>query len=247
MLNKSLRGTDFCFFFLSDGFVVKIMTAAFKILHHCGDSQFSQNVQLSSKNKCALDDVENKKKKKESHNLKKNWADDHSLIKQERNTGKKKVISFPQSLINRTKDDRNVNYSITLNFTWIKLQTESYRLCTNTGLNTTPPLLPAHTPTVLLVEVDLGLVLLSALQSLLHLLGHVLAGVGPVQEAAAAVLLHHLSSREARQFAEAVRAVDDGVATVTLGVTQQEIAVCRGVGEREGGSGGWKEQTCASC
>lgn len=85
---------------------------------------------------------------------------------------------------------------------------------------------------------DLGLVLLSALQSLLHLLGHVLAGVGPVQEAAAAVLLHHLSSREARQFAEAVRAVDDGVATVTLGVTQQEIAVCRGVGEREGGSGG---------
>lgn len=59
-------------------------------------------------------------------------------------------------------------------------------------------------PTVLLVEVDLGLVLLSVLQSLHHLLGHVFAGVSPVQETAAAVLLHHLGSREARQFTEAV-------------------------------------------
>ncbi len=91
-----------------------------------------------------------------------------------------------------------------------------------------PPYPLRCAPTVLLVEVDLGLVLLSALQSLLHLLGHVLAGVGPVQEAAAAVLLHHLSSREARQLAEAVRAVDDGVAAVALGVTQQEVTVCEG-------------------
>lgn len=83
-------------------------------------------------------------------------------------------------------------------------------------------------PTILFVEVNLGLILLSALQSLLHLLGHVLAGVGPVQEAAAAVLLHHLGAREARQLAEAVGAVDDGIAPVALGVTQQEIAVCEG-------------------
>lgn len=73
---------------------------------------------------------------------------------------------------------------------------------------------------------DLGLVLLATLQSLQHLLGHVFAGVSPEQEVAAAVLLHHLGSREARQLAEAVGAVDDGVATVTLGVTQQEITVC---------------------
>lgn len=51
-------------------------------------------------------------------------------------------------------------------------------------------------------------------------------GVSPEQEVAAAVLLHHLGSREARQFTEAIRAVDDGVATVALGVTQQEVSVC---------------------
>lgn len=94
-----------------------------------------------------------------------------------------------------------------------------------------------HAPTVLLVEVDLGLVLLSALQSLLHLLGHMLAGVGPVQEAAAAVLLHHLSPCEARQFTEAVWAVYDGVAAVALGVTQQKIAVCEGRKEEKKQSG----------
>lgn len=80
--------------------------------------------------------------------------------------------------------------------------------------------------TILLAEVDLGLVFFSALQGLHHLLGHMLAGVSPVQEAAAAVLLHHLSSREACQFTEAIWAVDDGVAAVALGITQQEVTVC---------------------
>lgn len=60
-----------------------------------------------------------------------------------------------------------------------------------------------------------------------------LAGVSPVQEAAAAVLLHHLSPREPRQFTEAVWAVDDGVASVALGVTQQEITVCEGAGHEK--------------
>lgn len=55
-----------------------------------------------------------------------------------------------------------------------------------------------------------------------------LAGVYTVQEMASAVLLHHLSSCEAGQFTETIRAVDDGVAAVTLGVTQQEITVCEG-------------------
>lgn len=101
---------------------------------------------------------------------------------------------------------------------------QSLKKMTHLGLS--PPYLLCRAPTIFLVEVDLGLVLLSALQSLLHLLGHVLAGVHAVQEAAAAVLLHHLRSGEARQFTEAVRAVNDGVAAVTLGVTQQEITVC---------------------
>lgn len=101
-------------------------------------------------------------------------------------------------------------------------------------LRSTRSLFPlCRAPTVLLVEVDLGLILLSALQCLLHLLGHALAGVHSVQEVAGAVLLHHLSSRETRQFTEAVRAVDDGVAAVALGVTQQEITVCEIVKKKE--------------
>lgn len=86
---------------------------------------------------------------------------------------------------------------------------------------------PSLSPTALLVEADLGLVLLPLLQSPAHLLRHALAGVAAVQEAAAAVLLHHLGPGEARQFAEAVRAVDDGVAAVALGVPQQEVTVCK--------------------
>lgn len=73
---------------------------------------------------------------------------------------------------------------------------------------------------------DLSLELLSSLQGLLHLLGHMLAGVVAVQEAAAALLLHHLGAREARQLAEAVRAIDDWVAAMALRVAQQEVAVC---------------------
>ena len=88
-----------------------------------------------------------------------------------------------------------------------------------------PSLHPLPGGTVLAVEVDLCLVLFPALQGLLHLLGHQLAGITAVQEAAAAVLLHHLRAGVARQLAEAVRAVNDGVATVTLGVAQQEVAV----------------------
>lgn len=96
-----------------------------------------------------------------------------------------------------------------------------------------PPYPLCSAPTILLVEVDLALVLVSALQSLLHLLGHMLAGVSTVQEATAAVLLHHLCPCEARKFTEAVRAVDDGVATVALGVTQQEVTVCERENRKE--------------
>lgn len=82
------------------------------------------------------------------------------------------------------------------------------------------------TPTIFLVEEDLGLVLFATLQSLQHLLRHMFAGVSPKKEVAAAVLLHHLGSCEARQFTEAIGAVDNRVASVSLGVTQQEVTVC---------------------
>lgn len=51
-------------------------------------------------------------------------------------------------------------------------------------------------------------------------------GVSPEQKVAAAVLLHNLGPCEACQFTEAIRAVDDGVAAVALGITQQEVTVC---------------------
>lgn len=87
--------------------------------------------------------------------------------------------------------------------------------------------------TVFAVEADLSLVLLLALQGLVHLLDDALAGLVPVQEAAGAHLLHHLRPHEAGQLAEAVRAVDDGVAVVNLSVPQEEVTVCRSRGGRE--------------
>lgn len=79
--------------------------------------------------------------------------------------------------------------------------------------------------TTLLVEADLGLVLLPAVQHLLDALQHRLAGLGPVEEAAAAVLLHDLGAGEAGEVAEAIGAVDDGEAAVDLRVGKDEVAV----------------------
>lgn len=79
--------------------------------------------------------------------------------------------------------------------------------------------------TTLLVEADLGLLLLLALQHLLDALQDGLAGLSPAEEAAAAVLLHHLGAGEAGQVAETVRAVDNGETTADLSVGQDEIAV----------------------
>ena len=81
--------------------------------------------------------------------------------------------------------------------------------------------------TILLVEADLSLVLLLALERFVHLRDRPLAGLIAVQEATRAVLLHNLSANEARQFAEAVRAVDNRVAMATLSVSQQKVAVCK--------------------
>lgn len=81
--------------------------------------------------------------------------------------------------------------------------------------------------TVLLVQDDLGLELSPFVQSLLHLRGEVLAGLAAVQEVAHAALLHQLAAGEARQLAEAVRAVDDGVDGLDLCVPQHEVTVCQ--------------------
>lgn len=81
--------------------------------------------------------------------------------------------------------------------------------------------------TVFPVEADFSLVLLLALQSLVHLLDHAFVGLDSVEEAAGASLLHHLGANEAGQLTEAVRAVHDGVATATLSISQQEVTVCK--------------------
>ena len=54
----------------------------------------------------------------------------------------------------------------------------------------------------------------------------VLRGVRPVQELAGAALLRDLRALVARQLAEAVRAVHDGVERGHLGVPEHEVGVC---------------------
>lgn len=100
---------------------------------------------------------------------------------------------------------------------------------------------PTHNLTVFPVEAHLPLVLLLALQGFVHLLDQALVGLGPVQEAAGAGLLHHLRPHEAGQLTEAVRTVDDGVVVATLGISQQEVAVCE---EREGRKQGSRAKKC---
>lgn len=100
---------------------------------------------------------------------------------------------------------------------------------------------PTHNLTVFPVEAHLPLVLLLALQGFVHLLDQALVGLGPVQEAAGAGLLHHLRPHEAGQLTEAVRTVDDGVVVATLGISQQEVAVCE---EREGRKQGSRPKKC---
>jgi hypothetical protein len=58
----------------------------------------------------------------------------------------------------------------------------------------------------------------------LHLV--IFGSVGPVEELTGASLLHDLSTSEACQFTEPVRAVHDGVQGRNLGVAEHEIAVC---------------------
>lgn len=82
--------------------------------------------------------------------------------------------------------------------------------------------------TILPIEAHLSLVLLLALQSFVHLLDYTLIGLGSMEEAAGTSFLHHLGPNKAGQLTKPVRAVHDGVAIATLGVSQQEVTVCKG-------------------
>ena len=92
--------------------------------------------------------------------------------------------------------------------------------------------------TCLAVEGDLVLELLALLQRVVDAEDDGLAALRPVQELAGAALLHDFGAGEARELAEAIRAVDNGEALGHLRVGQDEVAVClggrrRGEGRRE--------------
>ena len=81
--------------------------------------------------------------------------------------------------------------------------------------------------TFLLVEHHLRLQFHLLVERALHFVPFRLRRVAAVQEATCAAARHHLRAREARQLAEAVRAVHDRVA-MRLRVAQHEVAVCNG-------------------
>lgn len=78
--------------------------------------------------------------------------------------------------------------------------------------------------TVFSVEGDLHLPLFSSQQSFGHLSHGRSLGVGPVQEAAGARLLHHLGPAVATHPTEAVITEDDG-AVLHLSVGDDELAI----------------------
>lgn len=88
--------------------------------------------------------------------------------------------------------------------------------------------------TALAVQHELGLELAALVQRVADLPPHELSRVGPVEEGAGAAALHHLSAREARQVAEAIRAVDHGRGAAHLRVAQHEVAVCKTRGRGQG-------------
>lgn len=53
------------------------------------------------------------------------------------------------------------------------------------------------------------------------------AGLGAIEKTAAAGFLHDLGAAVAREFTEAVGAVDDGKAPGALCIGQQEVTVCK--------------------
>lgn len=85
--------------------------------------------------------------------------------------------------------------------------------------------------TIFLIEADLSLVPLLALQSFVDFLYQALVCLCSMQEAAGTRLLHHFCPNKAGQLTKPIRAVHDGVAVPTLSVSQEEVTVCKGKSE----------------
>lgn len=112
---------------------------------------------------------------------------------------------------------------------------------------------PGRPLTILPVEANLSPVLLMALQGLVEPLQGWLAGLGTVEEAAAAGFLHDLGAAVTGELAKAVRAVDDGKAPGALRVGQKEVTVCgkkrsrSGPGQEGSSDSSWAEPPSSCC
>lgn len=95
--------------------------------------------------------------------------------------------------------------------------------------------------TVFLVEYNLQFELSLALERLVDLQLVVVHRVRAVQELARAALLHDLRTREPRELAEPIRAVDDRVYRRNLRVAQHEVTVCNRNEKLQGVEVQWSE------
>lgn len=77
------------------------------------------------------------------------------------------------------------------------------------------------------VEHDLVFKLFALLQGLVNAQNDTFTGLMPIQELTGTALLHDLSPREACEFTEAIRAVDNRKAFGHLSIGQDEVAVCK--------------------
>lgn len=80
--------------------------------------------------------------------------------------------------------------------------------------------------TFFLVEHQLGLELPAVIQRSLDLGCRPVARFRAVQEVTCAALLHELSTGITGKLTEAIRAVDDGVEGLNLGISQNKVAIC---------------------
>lgn len=81
--------------------------------------------------------------------------------------------------------------------------------------------------TFLLVEHQLSLKLPPVVQSSLDLGCRLVARFRAIQEMTGAALLHELGTGITSELAEAVRAVDNGVEGLHLGISQDKVAICK--------------------
>lgn len=115
----------------------------------------------------------------------------------------------------RFSHTRKIHFHLIFFFLLISLCTVQYSLTLILSL------------TSFLVENQFSLEFPPVIQSALDLRRQPVACLWTIQKVARTTLLHQLSASVACQLAEPVRAVHNGVTTVTLGVPQQKVAVCR--------------------